>query len=293
MLSIGLLRIFVSVAENSSFTRAAGEMYRSQSAISMQIKRLEDIVGAQVFARSGKSVELTPEGQIFLDYARRIIRLTDEALSAVHMKGHGKLVRLGCIEDYAGRVIPPIMARFWKEQPDVQIEVRTGETAQLLDRLDVDYDLVIAAHPAGSNEGRTICSDRLVWAIAPDHAPHKQVPIPVAVRSEAELDRQWSAAVLDAAGLSWRHTYLPSGIGTLQAAVEDGLAVGVFKLATVPDNLRILREEDGFPELPHIDIALHLAPGAAARSEVQQLGDAISRSLARVQDKFELVFPDD
>ncbi len=290
MLSISLLRIFISVAENSSFTRAAGEMYRSQSAISMQIKRLEDILRTPVFERSGKTVELTPAGVIFLDYAQRIIRLADEAISAVHIMEHAAPVRLGCIEDYAGRAILPTLKQFWTEQPQVQITVRTGETAYLLDRLGIDFDMVITAHEVGTAETELTFRDKMVWAASIDNSPHTERPLPIAIRSDAELDRQWAAGLLDDVHISWRHTFSPSGIGTLQSAVEDGLAIGVFKAGTLPANLRILTENDGLPELPGVDIALHISAEAAQRTEVRQLADALSEALDNISKKVDRDF---
>jgi len=280
MLNLDLLRVFISVAENSSFTRAASELNRSQSAISMQIKRLEEIVGVPVLLRDGKTVILSREGTILLDYARRILRLVDEALSTVGRKGNSRTVRLGCIEDYAARILPQVLLKFWTEHPGVHIEVDTGESAQLLKRLGEDYELVIAMHPGGSHEGTLLRSEPLIWATsATSSSPRDLVPLPVALRPEGSHEREWATAALDAVGRPWRCAYISSAIGTLQRAVEEGLAIGIFKESTLTNHMRRLTVAEGFPELPSVDISLHVADGSAAHPEVELLSDALLNSL--------------
>lgn len=283
MLKLSLLKTFVSVAESASFTRAASEMFRSQSAISMQIKQLEDLLQASLFKRTGKSVKLSKEGEIFLQYCYRIIRLMDEAVSAVRNEAAiGRTVRIGCIEDYAGRVIPTILARFLSENANVQIEVKTGETAQLISGLGRDHDIVIASHPVGANSGQLIRRDQLVWAKAEGSDLETRTPLAIALRSEATLDKRWATAALDAVGQPWRCTYLPSGIGTLQGAVEDGLAIGVFKSLTLPAGLETLGAEQGFADLPEVDICLHVAAEVEQDAGVQLLIDAMTDGMQQL-----------
>lgn len=279
MLNLDLLKVFISVAENSGFTRAANELHRTQSAISMQIKRLEEILGVPVFQRDAKSVVLSAEGKIFIEYARRILRLVDEAVSAVNAKSRTSIVRIGCIEDYAARILPGILADFWTDNPQVHIEVSTGETEQLLTRLGTDFDLVVAMHPVGSGEGRFVFRDSLVWATSAAQSPHQHVPLPVALRPDGCLERQWATIALDTAGRPWRCAYVSAGIGTLQTAVDAGLAIGVFKASTVPASMRRLVADDGFPELPLVDITLHIASDAESQTAVTALADKITERL--------------
>jgi DNA-binding transcriptional LysR family regulator len=280
MLNLDLLRVFICVAENSSFTRAASELNRSQSAISMQIKRLEEIVGAPVLVRDGKTVILSREGAILLDYARRILRLVDEALSTVSRRGTIRTVRLGSIEDYAARVLPKVLFKFWTDQPDVHIEVDAGESSQLLKRLDEDYELVIAMHPGGSREGLLLRTEPLIWATSnTPSSPHELTPLPVALRPEGSPEREWGTAALDAAGRPWRCAYVSAAVGTLQRAVEEGLAIGIFKESTLTNPMRRLTAAEGFPELPSVDICLHIAAGSASKPEVTLLSEALIKSL--------------
>lgn len=277
--NLELLRVFISVAENAGFTRAAGELHRSQSAISMQIKRLEESVGAAVFDRNSKTITLSREGKILLDYAHRILRLVDEAVGAVGKETSIRTVRLGCIEDYAAKLLPKILAGFWAEHPQVQIEVDTGESSDLLKRVGEKYDLVVAMTPAGSGENNVIRSEPLIWATSILQSPHEHVPLPVAMRPAGSLEHQWAAAALDGAGRPWRCAYVSAAVGTLQRAVEEGLAVGVFKASTMTRRLRRLTPEEGFPELPSIDISLHLSDEASAQPMAKLLADCLAKNL--------------
>lgn len=279
MLNLDLLRVFIAVAESGGFTRAASVLHRSQSAVSMQIKRLEEILGVPVFERQSTSIKLNAEGEIFIGYARRILRLVDESISAVNAKQQVSTVRLGCIEDYAARVLPGVLAEFWAEHPEVHIEVSTGEAGQLLARLGSEYDVVLAMHPAGSNEGRFVRRDALVWVGSGTHRPYETEPLPVALRPEGWMEREWAAMALDNAGLAWRCAYVSAGIGTLQTAVEQGLAVGVFKQPTVSGGLRVLGTAEGLPPLPDVEIALHIAGDGIASQVVALLVDKIVASL--------------
>lgn len=278
MLNLDLLVVFIAVAENSSFTRAANELNRSQSAISMQIMRLEESLGVPVFERSGKNLELSPQGETLLGYARRILKLVNEATAAVARKNRAQTVRLGCIEDYAARIMPRMLVDFWGMHPDVHIEVETGESAQLLQKLGDEFDIVIAMHRGGSGQGHFLRADPLVWATSAIHSPHELEPLPVALRPVGSMENEWAAGALDAAHRPWRCAYVSAAIGTLQRAVEEGLAIGMFKESMLTGRLRRLTAIEGFPELPSVDIALHVAPSAEAKPEVVMLSEALSRS---------------
>lgn len=279
MLNLDLLLVFIAVAENSSFTRAASELNRSQSAISMQIKRLEEMLGVTVFERAGKNVKLSPEGNVLLGYARRILRLMNEAVGAVSKKAEGKSVRLGCIEDYAARILPKVLVNFWTAHPEVHIEVDTGETSDLLKKLGDEYDMVLAMHMMPNPEGIFLRMDRLVWATSPAHSPHEADPVPLALRPEGCLESEWATAALDTALRPWRSAFVSAGIGTLQGAVEEGLAISMFKESTLPSSLRILTSQEGFPELPSVGICLHVAAGSSIRPDVTLLSEALIQSL--------------
>lgn len=257
-LPLDLLRTFVAAADSRSFTRAGKAVSRTQSAVSMQVKRLEDLAGQPLFARGGRDVALTPEGEALLPYARRILRLHDEAVSALARPEMAGLVRLGSPDDFAARFLPPILARFAQTFPRVQVYVRTEPSSRLLADLGRgELDLVIATLPDLARGGELIAREPVVWATSARHLAHEQEPLPLAVFHKGCFYRQWAEQALDTAGRDYRVAYVSPSIAGLQAAMFAGLAVAPIGLSTVPEGARLLTAEEGFPPLPTASITLH------------------------------------
>ena len=272
-----LLRAFVTVADRRSFTRAARSLHRTQAAVSMQIKRLEQITRTRLFDRGARLVSLTTEGERLLGYARRIVALNDEALQAMAETRFAGTVRLGVIEDYAAGVLPAILARFLAGHPQLTIEVETGLTTRLLQQLGRPFDLILAMHAAGTTTGEVVRRERPIWAVARGREVHEQVPLPLALSPQGCVFREWALATLDHAGRAWRITYVSPSLGAISAAVAAGLAISVFKASTCPPSLRLLGPRDGLPALPEADIVLHRAAGASRA--VRALGDHLVEAL--------------
>ena len=257
VLETDLLRTFVATAERGGFTRAAQALHLTQSAVSAQVRRLEDAVGAELFLRGPREVRLTPAGERLIGYARRILTLGEEALASLAEQGAAGTVRLGCMDDYATRFLPDLLAGFWRANPGVLVEVRTGLTAQLLDRLGAELDLVLGMLPArAARPGDAVRRDRPVWAGAVAAATHREPVVPLALYPEGCLFRRWATDALDRAGRPWRCAYLSPSLGAVEAAVRAGLAVSAFKASTLAPDLRPLGPADGFPPLPEVDIVL-------------------------------------
>src|SRR5262249_10167540 len=141
-----LLKAFVAVADQRSFTRAATQLNRTQSAVSMQIKRLEDRLGVTLFYRTKANVELSPAGEGLLGYARRILTLNDEAVARLREHKVEGVVRLGVMDDYGTSIVPPLLASFLAGYPLIQVQMETGLTSTMPARLGEAYDVVIAMH---------------------------------------------------------------------------------------------------------------------------------------------------
>ena len=275
------LRAFVSVADSGGFTAAARLLNRTQSAVSMQIRRLEETTGAALFDRGGRKVRMTRDGETFLAYARRLILLNDEALTAVKRGRVEGAVRLGCMDDYATRVLPPILAQFAADHPAVSVEVHTGLTAHMVKQLGERFDLVLAmhaagTHPTGTGRGQVVRRERPVWAASRHHAIAD--PVPLALSLDGCMFREWAIAAMDAAGRKWRLAYMSPSHAAVEAAVAAGLAVSVFKAGTVAHGLRLLRPRDGFKRLPAVDIVLHRAPEIRNQAAAR-LGDVLGDAL--------------
>ncbi|HMJ29005.1 MAG TPA: LysR family transcriptional regulator, partial [Xanthobacteraceae bacterium] len=164
LLDPDLLKAFVAVADHRSFTRAAAMLNRTQSAVSMQIKRLEARLQVELFHRSKVNVDLSRAGEGLLGYARRILMLNDEAVGRLREHKVEGTVRLGVMDDYGTLVVPPLLAGFVAGFPLIHIEMETGLTYAMPDRLGEAFDLVIAMHPEGRGEGQFLRREQAVWA---------------------------------------------------------------------------------------------------------------------------------
>jgi DNA-binding transcriptional LysR family regulator len=152
-----LLRAFVAVVDQRSFTRAATVLNRTQSAVSSQIKRLEDQVGQTLLDRSTTHVDVTPAGESLVGYARRILSLGEEAIQRLHEHEVEGRVRLGVMEDYGTIHMPGLLKSFALAYPAVEIQMETGLTSTMVERIGSDFDIVIAMHPAGERSGTLLC----------------------------------------------------------------------------------------------------------------------------------------
>ncbi|MGY4176185.1 DNA-binding transcriptional LysR family regulator [Bradyrhizobium sp. USDA 4518] len=254
-----LLQAFVAVAEHRSFTRAASALNRTQSAVSMQVKRLEERLQAELFHRSTSSVDLSAAGEGLLGYARRILSLNAEAVGRVREHGTDGRVRLGVMDDYGTMIVPPLLKDFIASYPLIHVEMETGLTSTMTDRLGEAYDLVIAMHPEGRGEGELLRTEQAVWAASAAHRVEELDPLPVALYPQGCLFRSWAMQALDEANRPWRLAFVSHSLSAVEAIAAQGLAVTVVKSGTFPPTLRRLTARDGMPLLPRAEIRLHRA----------------------------------
>jgi DNA-binding transcriptional LysR family regulator len=252
-----VLRTFVTASDTGNYTDTAAIIHRTQSAVTMQIKRLEELVGCSLFQRNGRKMTLTTEGQSLLSYARRIIHINDEAVSAIRRPELSGRVRLGAPDDYAERLLPLLLSRFAKTHPLVQVEVSCRSDKSMLQLLDSgNLDLLVHSTSEMPKRGEIICRDQLVWATSSKHLAHEQNPLPLAVYDCDCIYRDWAIKSLEGVNRNYRIAYSsPSTTGIL-AAVKSGLAITVAGRGALPVDFKVLGKDDNFPELPSIVLTL-------------------------------------
>ena len=280
LLDLDLLKAFVAVADHRSFTRAAATLNRTQSAVSMQIKRLEVRLGVELFRRTKANVALSSAGEGFLGDARRMLALNDDAVGRLLERKVEGRVRLGVMDDYGALVVPPLLASFVAGYPNVRVEMETGLTAAMPDRLGEAYDLVIAMHLEGRGGGEFLRREQAVWAAGASHAVEQRNPLPVALYPQGCLFRKWATEALDAAKRPWRLAFVSHSLAAVESIAAQGLAVTVVKAGTFPAKLRRLSDRDGMPPLPAAEIrlhrAVHLSPAGSLLAD--HLAAALSKS---------------
>ncbi|WP_137929838.1 LysR family transcriptional regulator [Mesorhizobium comanense] len=262
-----LLRAFVVVAERLSFTRAAGQLNRTQATISLQVKRLEERLQVALFRRSTARVELTAAGESFLIDARRILALNEQAIARVSNQQVAGRIRIGVMEDYGTKILPRLLADIAARFPLMQVEMEIGLTARLLKRLGSSFDAVLAMHPQDTADGELICRERAIWVGAAAHAVEELDPLPVALSDPDCLFRSWAVEALDRAGRPWRLAYVSPSLAATEAIVEQGLAITVVKGSMLRPGLRTMDPGQQLPPLPGAEIRLHRnamsSPGTA------------------------------
>jgi len=281
-----LLRAFVAVAELRSFTRAAAILNRTQSAVSMQIKRLEDRLGVELFNRTTASVDLSTSGESLLGYARRILTLNEEAVGRLAERKIEGVVRLGVMDDYGACIVPPLLASFLASYPRIHVEMETGLTSSMPARLGAAYDIVIAMHAEGSREGEFLRREQAVWATSASVAVEQQEPLPVALYPQGCLFRKWATEALDAARRPWRLAFVSHSLAAVEAIAAQGLAVTVVKTGTFPPRLRLLSDHHGLPRLPAADICLHRAANLSEAGSL--LADHLRSEISKRRDEVSL-----
>jgi DNA-binding transcriptional LysR family regulator len=262
MLEPDLLCTFVAIAESGSFTAAAGRVHRTQSAVSMQMKRLEELLRCDLFTRAGRSVELTRDGELFLNHARRILRTHREALASFNNTALSGTVTIGAPDDCASTFLPGILARFAEIHPLVHVHVICGPSQTLLTQIaDGTIDLAVITQGSGETGGIIAqYRDPLVWVGAPGYDTYRRDPLPLAMFHTDCAFRKVTLAALAEQNRPYRIAYTSVSLAGVKAAIAAGLAVGAIARYNVDQSLRILTEADGMPPLPPATILLVRTP---------------------------------
>lgn len=263
-LDLDLLRCFVQVAERGGFTPGATALGLTQSAVSLKVKRLEDLLGRRVFERTSRSVALTRDGETLLAYARRMLALNDEAvrrLVAPPVAGH---LRLGVADHFVPRNLAPILARFAADYPEVRLEVEVGRSHELRAAQERGaLDLVLGKRRDGETAGTILWTEPIIWVAAPGWEAPAGRPLPVAMLPQGCMFRDRALAALARAGLGFEVVYTSASLLGVAAAAQAGLAATVLGRSGLPPGLREL------PGLPPLGVAeMALFGDAAQRTQL-------------------------
>ncbi|PAV26682.1 transcriptional regulator [Tamilnaduibacter salinus] len=279
-LDLNQLRTLVAVADLGTVTRAAERLSYTQSAVSMQLQRLETSVGMALHQKAGRQVRLTADGERLLGYARRMLAMNDEALADLKRPVVQGTLKLGIPEDYA-TLLSSALVHFTQLYPSLNLEVHCGNSESLVNQVrQGDLDLALVTRQRHSPGGEVIRREPLVWAVGLHHQPPLNDPLPMAFYSPgADVFREEAEQALESAGRRWRVAYGSQSMVGLRPIVDAGLAVAVVTRHMVTAGLRVLDESSGLPPLPVVEIALHRPPGRPTEA-VQQLAELLRQQLA-------------
>lgn len=282
---IDVLRSFVVGVELGSFAKAADRLGRSTSAISAQLKKLEDQVGTPVLRKAGRGLALTDAGEAMLGYARRLLELNDEAAAAVRGVELAGRVRLGLQEDFGERVLPDVLGRFARAHPRVRIEVRIARNQELMDGLAGGrLDLALAWDgPSAVEHAQAVARPAMCWIGAAGQMPAwsraSGEPLPLAVLDAPCLLRSAATAALDRAGIPWRVVFTSASLAGTWAAVHAGLGLSVRTPLGLPASMQVLDGRSvGLPALGKLGLSLYRADETPS-PEIGRLAQIILHSL--------------
>lgn len=273
LLDSEVLRTFVAIAESGSFTRAARQVFRTPSALSMQIKRLEETLGQPLFIREARHVRLTLEGEILLSYGRRLLKLNEEAVTRFLTPSLEGTVRFGTPDDVGSRILPRVLAQFARSHPAVQVDVMVGRSVDMLGRLDadeLDLALVTTGNEGVSTEGGEIVhSEPLVWAGLEGGVAAQRSPLPLALSNHGCAWRSMALTALDRINVPYRVAYTSENCAGQVAALLSDLAIAPLPQSMVHAPLRKLAPDTELPPLGSYQVVmLHRAGTGSATEEL-------------------------
>lgn len=275
-----LLRAFLAVAEMGSMTGAADRIGRTQSATSMQVRRLEDILGQRLFTRLPRGVTLTERGAQLLPYARRVARILDEAAIALREAPLQGPLRIGICDEYSESVLPRVLSDFALRHPGVDVFVRIDYSRPQTQALETgEIDLAVVFEQAQSTTGEVLCIDPTVWVTSEMHNLHRLRPLPVAVYRRSAWCQSYAERSLNEAGIPWQAVFESDHSAGLRSAVRAGLAVAALSRSTIPAGCRALGPADGFPTVDASRVVLKRSPrgtNEAAEALAEVLRDAFA-----------------
>ena len=253
-LDLELLRTLVHVASSGSFADAGTQIGRSQSGVSQQMQRLEQIVQSPLFLKEGRNKQLTEQGRQLLRYARELLALNDDAVQALRQRMVDGQLRLGSPHDVADTLLPQVLSRLNRLMPTLQMEIRIGRSPSLMKALHAgEIDLAISTREDASLEGFILRRSPTVWLCAGHFLVSTSQPVPLILGDESSIFRRYALDALERRQIPWRQVHNSSSPLGVKAALRAGLGVTARSMELVGPEVRILGEQDGFPKLPEIN----------------------------------------
>lgn len=278
-LQTDLLRTFVSVVELGGHSKAGAMLGRSQPAISLQISRLEELVGAALLIKKGRAIQPTADGEVLLAYAREVVRINDEAMSHFRRSVMTGMLRIGLPSDYAVAFLQNALTDFTRSHPEVNLEIHCDLSREILRQLSADeLDIIVAMMPSPRMPYLSRSwVEHPIWVAAESFAIDPDRPVPLAAHPEGCDYRARMIQALESAGRRWRFVYTGPGISGLQNAVLNGLGVSALTRPTLLNGMRILDQSDGMPPLETLRVGLFYKHPRQTAAGIKLISELVAR----------------
>jgi DNA-binding transcriptional LysR family regulator len=286
-LDLDQLQSFCAIADCGSFTEAARRVNKTQSAVSMQIKRLEERLGFALLTRDGRSVSLTQQGEALYARARRMLRVNAEILDHFSDGDLSGSIRFGVPDDYAVRLLPVILSSFQRTHPKIAVDVSCMASELLLDGMrNGRFDLIVFTQGTNHNFGELFRTEKMHWVASHGGQALASEPLPLACGPQCCIWRQEAIDALNRIGRDYRIAYTSSNATAITSAVLSDLAVGFLPESAMQPGMRVIADDMGLPKLNDAQIALtrgsHAYGGifdALANHIVSSMGNLESRPM--------------
>lgn len=288
ILDLDVLRTFAAIVDTGSFSTAANTVFRTPSAVSMQIKKLEDVLGRPLFIRDARSVSLTADGEVLLGFARRMLALNNQAVSNFVLPDVRGVARVGAPDDIGERILPPVLKRFACSHPGVSVDVVIDQSVNLRRRMAerrLDITLLTCGHRIPEPDGAEILMEEpLVWSGAKGGTAHLRDPLPVSMWEDGCAWRAEALEALEREGRDYRIAYLSGHVSAQRAALVADLAVAPLPKSSIGGRIVALGREEGLPPIGSYKVGMLVARDAPAHVEAvadhfravfEELGSAV------------------
>lgn len=266
-LDTDLLRTFIAIAEEGSFTAAAHRVYRTQSAISQQMKRLEEILGTPLFIKIGRQRHLNQAGQNLLTYASQIITLNDQAVMMVNASQESGEIRIGAPHDIADSILPRVLSTFAKSNPRVHVMLKVDRSPSLMPMLeDGQLDMTLTTRHTERFEGKLLRSSPTVWIASSTLRIDRNAPVPLVLADAPSIFRRIALSALEQRGVAHIERYTCPSLSGIHIALNAGLGITARTPEMINRDLCILGEREGLPPLPDINFYIYRRNGTLSQA---------------------------
>jgi DNA-binding transcriptional LysR family regulator len=261
MLDTDQLRSFLAIVDTGSFNRAAERVNKTQSAVSMHIRRLEEQLNNELFVKQGRGVRLSDAGEKLIDYARQMLHVEATALSSITGSGLAGRIRLGIPDDYTARLLPGVLTRFVRRHPLVEVSVVCDISAVVAARVHSrDLDLAVVTACGTIADVECLRDEPLHWVARPGFRLDLGAPLPLALGGPNCSWRRAATDALQLAGIQSRLLMASNNHAAIDPIVRTGLAVTVLPLSVIHDGLIVLGADESLPRLPLVNIGIVESP---------------------------------
>ncbi len=282
LLELDLLKTLVAIAETGNFSTAAASVLRTPSAVSMQVKRIEDMLGRPIFVRDSRSVTLTADGAVLLEHARRLLALNREMVARFIEPDLAGDVRMGAPDDVAERFLPGMLRRFDETHPCVSVTVVVDTTDRMMEMVrNRQLDMTIVTGDGGfqgTEDTELLLRQKLVWAALKGGVAAERTPLPVSVWEDGCVWRDAGIKGLEKRGIPYRIAFESAHIAGQRAAILADLAIAPIPVSTLTEEIVAARPELALPDLPYYTLGLHI--GEDPSPPVQAAADHLRASFA-------------